>query len=235
MPFHLSPEVSFLFGRQPFQGCNPSSARFVFVGEDANFAPDIELQPIWPRVAEYLNDGVEFWNRHGVHHPFLLPEYNGQGTVYHRHYHSIFTRDQGDPSGAEAPLPSGIRQSIAFVEYLDRPTTGNDNINDVGMVNEVRRRWHFGWLAQLLVRQYGDPDRTVFLTKGVASKLRKDSDRLYPGLVPENPEAEAKRFPANARRHQVVIHRHACDYLTGEQRRQLNALIRQVLNQNSQG
>lgn len=232
MPWHPSPPLNFLLGRQPYQGCDPASARFIFVGEDANFAPDIEAQPIWPRVAEYLTDGVAFWNHHDVHHPFLLEEYQGQGKVYHRHYHGIFNHEQGDAAGAKAPLPAHIRQRICFVEYLDRPTTGNDNIDDTTMVNEVRGRWHFGWLAQLLIRRHGDPGRTVFLTKGVANKLRKDTERLYLGLVPETPKEVAKVFPATARRHQVVIHNHVCDHLTKEQRRDLHGVIRQGLDQN---
>ena len=80
MPFHPSPRLNFYFGRRPYQGADPSNAQHIFIGEDANFAPDIDEQAIWPYVEEYLTDGVAFWNRNGVvHHPFLLEEYEGQG------------------------------------------------------------------------------------------------------------------------------------------------------------
>jgi hypothetical protein len=115
MPFHPSPHLNYLFGRQPFQGCNPYLARFIFTGEDANFAPNIESQRIWQRLAEYLTDGLAFWNHHGVHHPFLLEDYDGQGTVYHRHYHAIFNHEEGNPKGAVATLPENIRQNIVSV------------------------------------------------------------------------------------------------------------------------
>lgn len=229
MPFHPSPHLNFLFGRRSYQGCDPATARFIFTGEDANYAPDIEAQPIWPFVTEYLTDGVAFWNHHGVHHPLLLGNYQGQGMVYHRHYHAIFRHEGGDSGGVKAPLPACIRQGVCFVEYLDRPTTGNNNIDNATMVRETRGRWHLGWLAQLLIRRPGDPERTVFLTKGVANKLRKDTERPYPSLVPPNPAAVVAVFPADARRHGVVIHGHVCDHITREQRRELHGVIRRVL------
>ena len=229
MAFHPSPALNFYFGRKPYQGADPSSAQHIFIGEDANFAPDIEEQEIWPHVEEYLTDGVAFWNRHGVHHPFLLVEYEGQGAVYHGHYNAIFNHEGGVADGVPAPLPTNIRQSISFVEYLDRPTTGNGNINNADMVDEVRRRWHFGWLAQLLIRRHGDPVRTVYLSKGVARKLRHDTESLYPTLVPANPPEVVKVFPANARRHQVVIHDHLCNRITTENRLILHGTIRAIL------
>lgn len=30
-------------------------------------------------VVEYLTDGVTFWETHGIHHPFLLKSYKGDG------------------------------------------------------------------------------------------------------------------------------------------------------------
>ena len=182
-------------------------------------------------MAEYLVDGVAFWNHHGVHHPFLLKEYQGQGKVYHRHYHAIFNHERGDPMGVDAPLPPSIRQSICFMEYLDRPTTGNDNIDNAVMVKETRIRWHFGSLAQLLIQRPGDPVRTVFLTKGVANRLRKDTERLDPSLVPPNPEGVVAVFPSVRRRHGVVVHGHVCDHVTREQRRELHRAIPQILEQ----
>jgi hypothetical protein len=149
--------------------------------------------------------------------------------VYHRHYNAIFNYGGGVANGVAAPLPANIRQSISFVEYLDRPTTGNGNINNAAMVNEVRDRWHFGWLAQLLIRRHGDPARTVYLSKGVATKLRHDTARLYPGLVPANPTEVVQVFPANAPRHQVVIHNHVCDRITTENRIVLHGTIRAIL------
>ena len=229
MPFHPSPRLNFYFGRRPYQGADPGNAQHIFIGEDANFAPDIEEQAIWPCVEEYLTDGVAFWNRHGVHHPFLLEGYNGQGALYHGHYNAILNHEGGVANGVAAPLPVNIRQSISFVEYLDRPTTGNGNIDNADMVNEVRGRWHFGWLAQLLIRRHGDPARTVYLSKGVARNLRSDTARLYPGLVPANPTEVVQVFPANARRHQVVIHNHVCDRITTENRIVLHGTIRAIL------
>ena len=229
MPFHPFTLLNFHFGRRPYQGADPSNAQHIFIGEDANFAPDIEEQAIWPSVEEYLNDGVAFWKRHDVHHPFLLEGYNGEGDVYHGHYNAIFNHEGGVANGVAAPLLANIRQSISFVEYLDRPTTGNNNIKNAAMVNEVRGRWHFSWLAQLLIRRHGDPARTVYLSKGVARNLRIDTAKLYPGLVPANPPEVVQVFPANARRHQVVFHDHLCYRITTENRIVLHGTIRAIL------
>jgi hypothetical protein len=124
---------------------------------------------------------------------------------------------------------TGRLQNISFVEYLDRPTLGAGNIHNAAMVEETRGRWHTGWLAQWLIRRWGDPVRTVFLTKGVATKLRKDTERLYPRLVPPSPAGVVAMFPATARRHQIVIHCHVCDHITRENRRELHGAIRSIL------
>lgn len=64
-------------------------ATFLFVGLDANYSPDLEASPSFQSVLEYHEDGVAFWRRYGVHHPFLLPEYRGDGRRYHRTFAKI--------------------------------------------------------------------------------------------------------------------------------------------------
>ena len=61
----------------------------MFVGLDANYSEHIDKRPIFPRVVEYLDDGVAFWTNNGVNHPFLLKEYKGGGKFYHRTFAQI--------------------------------------------------------------------------------------------------------------------------------------------------
>ena len=88
---HPSAELTRLFRERPYQGADPATARFLFVGLDANYAADIEGGPAWAAVRDYHEDGIAFWRRHGVHHPFLLPQYTGDG----RRYHSSFSIEWG--------------------------------------------------------------------------------------------------------------------------------------------
>jgi hypothetical protein len=64
---------------------------------------------------EYHQDGVAFWQKHGVHHPFLLPSYplkkNTGGVPYHRKFRSM-------------GLTSDYAHHVSFIEHLPIPTTG---------------------------------------------------------------------------------------------------------------
>jgi hypothetical protein len=86
---HPSFELNRRFRLRPYQGVEPSLATFLFVGLDANYSPDLEASPSFQSVLEYHEDGVAFWRRYGVHHPFLLPEYRGDGRRYHRTFAKI--------------------------------------------------------------------------------------------------------------------------------------------------
>jgi hypothetical protein len=56
------------------------NAKILFVGRDANWAYDVETQEVFNYISEYLTDGVRFWNNYKIHHPFLLPNYKGDGS-----------------------------------------------------------------------------------------------------------------------------------------------------------
>ncbi|MFN7782142.1 MAG: hypothetical protein ACK5PG_05340 [Lysobacterales bacterium] len=110
---HPSPALNALFGERPWQGADPLAARILFVGLDANYAADIESSPIFPALLDYHCDGAAFWRRHGVHHPFLLPQYRGDGLRYHRNFaHLGFTAEHAE--------------QVCFVELLHLPTVGRN-------------------------------------------------------------------------------------------------------------
>lgn len=113
---HPSKILLELFERKPYQGVAPERARFLFIGLDANYHVDIEKQAIFPKVLEYHEDGEKFWHVYGVHHPFLLSEYQGDGKRYHRNFGRI---------GFKAEHAS----LISFVELFHLPTVGRNQLS----------------------------------------------------------------------------------------------------------
>jgi hypothetical protein len=110
---HPSRLLTALFIQKPYQGVAPETARFLFVGLDANYAPDVESSPIFRFLERYHEDGPAFWREHGVHHPFLLANYTGDG----RRYHRTFAKIGFQPRHADW---------VSFVELLHVPTVGRN-------------------------------------------------------------------------------------------------------------
>jgi hypothetical protein len=113
---HPSGELNELFARKPYQGVAPSHATFLFIGLDANYDAGISEKSIFANVIEYHDDGVAFWQRHRVHHPFLLPSYLGDGRHYHRNFARIGFR----------PEHAGL---VSFAELLNVPTVGRNRLD----------------------------------------------------------------------------------------------------------
>lgn len=113
---HPCEKLNALFEKKPYQGASPEVARFIFVGLDANFDPEIESSETFPEVCSYLEDGVGFWIKHGIHHPFLLPSYRGDGARYHKQF-------------AKIGLNARHAQDVSFIELIATPTIGRSELN----------------------------------------------------------------------------------------------------------
>ena len=149
---HPSGALNRAFAARPYQGAEPEKATFLFVGLDANYSPAIEQNAVFDRVLDYLEDGVAFWKTHGVHHPFLLPQYRGDGQKYHKTFARIGFR----PEHAE---------EVSFIEMLHVPTVGQSKLTiDVrqrpssppARCNRARRRAPFSsrrWRSSCADRQ----------------------------------------------------------------------------------
>jgi len=161
---HPSETLRRIFSIKPYQGAEPERASFVFVGLDANYSPDIESSPIFPRLLDYLSDGVEFWRASGVHHPFMLPAYgNSDGARYHRSFASIGFRPE------HASL-------VSFVEVLHLPTYGRSALDVVDLDR--------GHLERLNALVQAGTARYVFIPDSVARLMRRS--RAFPWL-PRSP------------------------------------------------
>jgi len=182
MPYQLHPSTRLVaqFKQKPWQGCDPRSARYLFIGLDANYAMDIEY--LLPEVFDYLDNGVVFWQSHRVHHPFLLPSYTGSGKRYHLKFSDIgFTPDHAD--------------MVSFVEVLDLPTVGVNKLtpDDLSPV-------HLKFLADLL--DQGSAEH-VFLPSAVVSLLRKTGQFRW---LPGQPKATGGALRVLRERSEQVIY-----------------------------
>lgn len=149
---HPSACLSRLFAERPWQGSHPFDAKFLFVGLDANCHPDIESSPAFGSVVEYHADSVAFWRRHGIHHPFLLPNYTGDGKRFHR----TFSRIGFTPAEAE---------KVSFVELVAVPTSGRSSLVAADLSSA-----HVKWLHGAM---FDGRASHVFVSGGVARLMRQ--------------------------------------------------------------
>jgi hypothetical protein len=77
---HDCDNLKTIFVDKPFQGQHPDKARVLIVGQDANYPRNISKE-LCRYILEYHEDGVRFWRKYGVHHPFLLPDFSRECTV----------------------------------------------------------------------------------------------------------------------------------------------------------
>ena len=148
---HPSKALNELFKAKPFQGNAPENSKFIFIGLDANYQENIEQESSFQDVLEYHHDGVKFWHSRGVHHPFLLPNYHGDGRRYHRN----FSRIGFAPQDAEL---------VSFVELLDVPTTGRSKL-----VSEDLAEHHLNYLQRIVIEGVAEH---IFVSSGVLKILQ---------------------------------------------------------------
>lgn len=130
---HPSQALNSLFRDKPYQGANPEEAKFLFIGLDANYEAQIDAKPIFEKLREYHKDGAAFWRSHQVHHPFLLPQYTGDGRFYHRSFARIgFTPEHAN--------------QVSFMELLHLPTVGRSSLVPADLNEE-----HLSKLSQIVL------------------------------------------------------------------------------------
>lgn len=149
---HPNPELQARFTHRPFQGAAPSSAKFLFVGLDANYDPSIEGSSVFSNILEYHEDGVAFWHHYGIHHPFLLPAYRGDGRRYHLNFSSI----------GFLPVQAAL---VSFIELLHVPTVGRNKLTA-----EDLDPAHLEMLNSYIVA--GSAEH-IFVSAGVARLMRE--------------------------------------------------------------
>lgn len=207
---HDSLELNRLF--KGFQGAKPETAIFVFVGLDANFDADIEKLNIKTKLFEYLDDGVEFWQREGVHHPFMLPDYKGDGKTYHRNFSRIGFKPE------EADI-------VSFVELLPIPTTGRSKLTVEDLMGDVNNRKHLDYLAEAVFNngQAG----CIFLSSQVRDLMLQT--KLFPWLK-KKPFGKEKDIEVLAKFKGKIVYMMYHFSCYGKYMEKLNRQIEQIRN-----
>jgi hypothetical protein len=152
---HSSETLNQAFSIKPFQGTEPETAKFLFIGLDANYATDIENNQIFPKLMDYLQNGTAFWKKYGIHHPFLLPQYRGDGQFYHTSFAKIGFR----PEHAT---------EVSFIELLHVPTYGRSSLTPDDLSASHLRRINDAILH--------GPTRFIFIPDSVARLMRASGE-----------------------------------------------------------
>ncbi len=138
---HPSSDLVRLFATKPFQGQDPSKAKILIIGNDANYSAEISGHVFFRRILEYHSDGILFWQKHEKHHPFMLAEYPFDKRRGGVRYHLNFSK---------MGFPSEYAEHFSFVELLNVPTIGNTG-DDKERFLELLDRNHLNWLENLIL------------------------------------------------------------------------------------
>jgi len=193
MPFgiHTSLDLARAYQGRSFQGSEPWAAdtRCIFVGYDPNFPRwgDQKWIDNCGQYIQYVEDPLLWWGDHPRHHPLTPPNpISLQG--YHGKVRGLMNLC-GDVL---------IRENIAFVDLLGKPTFGSWG-TERGL---FRRELQTPENLQHLVMMYNwlrDRSKLVILPKEVLNRMCSipanprlaDDEKLLPDLVPLSTHANA--------------------------------------------
>ncbi|WP_269226715.1 hypothetical protein [Flavobacterium eburneipallidum] len=213
---HPSKALINLYNLRNFQGANPIDAKVLFVGKDPNWAINIEELSIFELVKEYLTDGVKFWKKYNIHHPFLHPKYDGEGKKYHT-------------AISKLNLESNLANKISFIEIVGFPTTGMSSINNK-QFNEYllsqENRKHLIELDKLL----NNPEKLIFLFWGILNYLKYLNKKT--GLFKKfsNIDKQSMNRTDLNKRGNIYFHKHFSMGISQETLRKISSEIRIELN-----
>lgn len=162
---HPSDRLVRLFSTKPYQGVDPSKAKILIIGNDANYSPEITHHEFFRRILDYHADGVRFWKMTGVHHPFMLADYPYDRRKGGVRYHLNFSKLNFSPAHAEF---------FSFVELLHLPTIGNTGSNKE-LFFQLLDSEHLNWLESLALG--GDP-KFVLVNQTLAKSINRISKKM---------------------------------------------------------
>ena len=212
---HQSEELNKLYLKKNYQGANPNDAKILFVGRDPNWASDIETMRLFRYISEYLTDGVSFWNKYKIHHPFLLPNYKGDG----KRYHKIFSK---------LNIESSFSNKISFVELIGFPTTGNAKSNNklfLEYLTSDANRNHLIELDSFL----NDTEKIIFIAWGLIDDLKYLNCKtgLFKKFVQMN---KSKMSISELNKYEnIFIHRHFSDAISNSTLDKMSIILKDNL------
>ena len=212
---HQSEELNKLYLKKNYQGANPNDAKILFVGRDPNWASDIETMRLFRYISQYLTDGVSFWNKYKIHHPFLLPNYKGDG----KRYHKIFSK---------LNIESSFSNKISFVELIGFPTTGNAKSNNklfLEYLTSDANRNHLIELDSFL----NDTEKIIFIAWGLIDDLKYLNSKtgLFKKFVQMN---KSKMSISELNKYEnIFIHRHFSDAISNSTLDKMSIILKDNL------
>lgn len=126
------------------------TASVIILGNDANYSEEISNTEFFDYILEYQKDGVAFWKKYGIHHPFLHQQYPHGISKLGMKYHKVF---------ASLGISSENADSISFVELLDVATTGVSGTSPKALYALVNEN-HLAYLKQVFLSAH--PKIVVF-------------------------------------------------------------------------
>ena len=162
---HPSSELVRLFVAKPFQGQDPSKAKILIIGNDANYSPEISGHVFFSRILDYHSDGILFWQKQKKHHPFMLAEYPFDKKRGGVRYHLNFSK---------MGFTSEYAECFSFTELLNIPTMGNTG-DDKERFFELLDRDHLIGLENLIL---GGKKKFVIVNRTLVNSIKQIQKRL---------------------------------------------------------
>lgn len=160
---HPSTKLKELYKQKYWQGQVPAKAKILFLGLDANWDKYIETNEAFLYIEEYLNNGVVFWKKYGIHHPFLLPEYRKKGGYK---YHQRFSK---------LGISKEYADDISFVELVKVPTFGTSTKGK----KEYQSLIDTDYIKHLNDIIFDDRNKIVFLSRTLYEDILKIKKKIH--------------------------------------------------------
>ena len=197
---HPSQMLNALYAIKSYQGANPEDAKVIFVGRDPNWAADIEERKMFEHVVSYLSDGIDFWETNGIHHPFLLRGYKGDGRKYHRSF-------------SKMKFDSSVANKISFVELIGFPTTGMAGSNSTLFKEYLFSEANSGHLIEL-DKLLSNNDKIIFIAWGLINDFKLINKRT--GLFEMLAKLDKSKMDITDlnQYENIFVHRHFSDAIS---------------------
>jgi hypothetical protein len=197
---HPSILLNNLYKEKSHQGADPKKATVLFVGRDPNWAIDVENMSMFNFISDYLTNGIDFWKTHNIHHPFLLPDYKGDGKRYHTMFSKLKLRNEHS-------------NQISFIELIGFPTTGmakKDNKSFQNFLISELNRKHLIQLDTLI----NNPEKTFFVAWGLIDDFLFIHKKT--GLFKKFEKLDKKTMNINTLNEfdNIFIHKHFSDSIS---------------------
>lgn len=214
---HPSKLLNELYAVKNYQGADPKDAKILFVGRDPNWSVNLEQMEMFNYVSEYLNDGIAFWNKYKIHHPFLLPDYKGDGKAYHKKFSKL-------------KLNCDLSSKISFVELIGFPTTGmaTSKSNKI-FLNFLLSEDNKNHLVKL-DKYLNNSNKTIFVAWGLIAdfKIIYNKTGLFEKFA--NIDKSEMLITELNQFENIFIHRHFSDAISNLTIEKMEFNIKRILN-----